>query len=261
MQHHLAARYAIALKHETMNYRPEEILELLKASYNFQTQFDPEVDSGQELTFKTTIEDWRLICDLLPSNDLAKLYHGEYELTKPLSELELLLKNERQNTLGDFCKYISENAVKEIINPITLLGKECQEAAIFKTLLSKLSKKGVDIKGIRPSSKFRPFFNKNYSELLSITNRLAPGSLSVFEYESNKITKTGGLIILLSLIFMAIFSFIWNFHWYLFIPIGIGLIINTVGNKLKPAKDIIGGYDTMRDLIVGMNEKIKKAIT
>lgn len=247
-----------SLKQEKMNYQPEEILELLKASYNFQTQFDPEVDFGQELTFKTTIEDWRIICDLLPSNDLAKLYHGEYELTKPLSELELLLNNERRNTLGDFCKYISENAVKEIINPITLLGKECQEAAIFKTLLSKLSKKGVDIKGIRPSSKFLPFFKNNYNELLSVTNKLAPGSLSVFEYEPNKISKTGGLIILSSLIFVTAFSIIWNFHWYLFIPTGIGLIINTIGNKLKPAKDIIGGYDTMRDLILGMKEKINK---
>ena len=175
--------------------------------------------------------------------------------------IRIILENETQNTLGDFCNYISENAVREIIDPIILLGKECQEAAIFKTLLSKLSKKGVDINGIRPSSKFHPFFIKNLNELFSITNRLAPGSLSKFEYKSNKTTKAGGLIIFLSLIFVAIFSIIWNFHWYLLIPTGIGLIINTVGNRLSPAKDILGGYDTMKDLIVGMNEKINKAIT
>ena len=38
--------------------------------------------------------------------------------------------------------------------------------------------------------------------------------------------------------------------------LALGFVIAKMGAKLKPAKHIIGGYDTIRDLILGMSEKM-----
>jgi hypothetical protein len=60
---------------------------------------------------------------------------------------------------------------------------------------------------------------------------------------------------------IIVIPLIWHFHWGLMILLGLGLIVIFVGKRFKPEKDIIGGYTTMRDLIMGMQRQINKTAT
>ncbi len=240
-------------------YQPEEILELLKAFYNFQSVFDPEVDKGCELTFDTTIEDWRMICDLLEPKELADYYHEFFSLSTPRIELEEILNNQRFNTLRDFSNYISKNAVKEKVVSIKLLGNDCLEAAIFKTLMSKLNKQGVDTTNIKPSSPFQPFFDNNLEAIMETANKLVPGSISTFEHEENETTIWGWRITILGILAVIIISIFWSFNWLLLIPVITGIVFISIGLKKEPKKYVIGGYETIGELIKGMKEKMNVA--
>ncbi|HNY01279.1 MAG TPA: hypothetical protein PKG48_01765 [Bacteroidales bacterium] len=249
------------MNNTTEKYSPEEILQLLKDFYNFQTQFDPEVESGEELTFYTTIADWRMICDLVSPMKLAKVHHEFFELKSSITELEDILYFEEKNTLRDFCEYIAKNASKEKIHPIITLGQSCMSAAIFKTLMTNLNKRGVNTDSIKPSSNFVPLFDKYAIELLEEVNKIAPGSLTKFEYRNNIIVRTGSMILLISILSIIVVSLFWHFHMSLLILSFLGLVVIFIGKLFKPEKNIIGGYNTMRDLVIGIQEQLEKAAT
>jgi hypothetical protein len=244
------------MNNEMKKYSSEEILQLLIDFYNFQTRFDPEVDKGEHLTFDTTISDWISICDLIAPKKLAKVYHDFFNLQTPITELERILTFQEVNKLKDFCEYIAENAYEENIKPIISLGQSCMSAAIFKTLIFNLNKRGVNTDDIKPSSEFIPVFKKYSVELLEEVNKLAPGSLTNFDFKDNWIVRTGGIIIAIFILSIIVIPLIWHFHWSLWIILGIGLTIVMIGKRFKPEKDIIGGYKTIRDLIIGMQEQI-----
>lgn len=242
-------------------YSPEEILQIINDFYNCQSQCDPEVYPGEELTFDTTISEWRDICDLVEPRELAKYYYDLFKLESQIEELEKILIWEEKNKLGDFCKYIAEHSQKEEIKPIISMGITCHEAAIFKTLILKLKQYNVNPDEIRPSSNFVPLFKKYPDAFLREVNILAPGSLTDFDYKDNRIVTIGWRIIGIFILSIIIIPLIWHFHWSLLIILGIGVIIVMIGKRFKPEKDIIGGYDTIRDLIKGMQRHINKAGT
>jgi len=239
-------------------YSPEEILQILNDFYNYQAVFDPEVGSGESLSFDTTISEWKSLCDLKEPKVLAEYYSELFGLTNSYSDLQEVLSN--KNKLKGFCDYISEYAVKQNISSIKIMGETCMTASIFKTLMTNLKLRGIETQNIRPSSEFRPLFYEHGAVFLEEVNKLAPGSLSKFEYRENWIVKLGLSIIVLSVLSIFIVSMIWHFHWTLMIALISGIIISIIGNKFKPAKENIGGYDTMRELIVGMQYRIEKAI-
>ncbi len=236
-------------------YTPQEILQILIASYNCQAVFDPEVDPGEALAFETTISDWQSICDLVAPKPLAKYYYNLFDLTTSIDELEQILSNGKNN-LTLFCNYIAENAIKETISPIRIMGQHCLTASIFKALITGLKSKGVDTRNIRPSSPFVPLFHKHGVTLLEEVNRLAPGALSNFERRDNRITKVGGAIIAFSILSIIIFSAAWHFQWALLFPLVAGIVLFYIGDRIGPAREVIGGYATMRDLILGMQAEM-----
>jgi hypothetical protein len=238
-------------------YSPDEILQILIDFYNFQSVFDPEVDPGETLTFETTISEWRGICDLVEPKNLAKHYYDLFQLTTPLADLEAIVSHSNSD-LKVFCDYLSEHAAKQGISPIMIMGQNCMTASIFTTLINRLQIRGIETENIRPSSKFTPLFKKHGSVLLEEVNKLVPGSLSKFEYRENWIVRTGIAINLSSFLSFIVVPMIWHFHWTLFVPLCIGVIITFIGNKFSPAKEVIGGYNTVRDLILGMQTQANK---
>ena len=249
------------MNNQMTKYSADEILQILNDFYNFQSQYDPEVDKGEELTFDTTIADWRMICDLLEHKELAKYHHDLFKLQTPIAELEKILILEKQNKLRDFCVYIAENALKENIAPIISMGQTCMTSAIFKILISNLKNRGINTDNIKPSSEFIPLFDKYGSEFLEEVNKLAPGSLTKFEYRDNKIVRIGWSIIGIFILSIIVIPLIWHFHWGLMILLGLGLMAIIVGKRFEPEKNIIGGYATVRDLITGIQAQINKTAT
>lgn len=244
-----------------IKYKPNEILQILIDFYNCQSVCDPEVDKGHILTFETTVSDWRMICDLIEPVKLAKFYHDLFNLRTPLADLEQLLLDENSKTLSDFCKYIADNSEKTEIKPIISFGQKCLTASIYKSLMNKLNIQGIDTNDIRPSSKFIPLFDKYTDAFMGEVNKLAPGSLTKFEYRDNKIVSLGWLMIGISLVALTMISLIWQFHWAILLLTGSGIITVAIGKQYEPETNIIGGYDTIRDLIKGMETILIKSDT
>lgn len=234
---------------------------MLISQYHFQIEFDPEVDSGMELNYESTILEWIDICDLIKPKKLAKIYHQEFKLNRPLSELEDILTDFDKNTLFEFCEYISQYAKRQKIEPIKLLGQNCQTASIFRTLKQNLTKKGADTSDLKPSTKINEFFLKSDGILFDEVNRIAPGTMNEFEYKANKVESTGIKMLFFSIILAIGFWSIWFFHWLLLLPIAIGVIIYQIGVKKEPEKMNIGGFDNFRELIYGMEKQLNKAST
>jgi hypothetical protein len=244
-----------------MKYSKDDILQMLISQYHFQTEFDPVVIKGIELNYQSTIFDWIDACDLISHSELAKVYHETFNIKQPISELINILKNEDKNTLSEFCEYISQHAERQSIKPIKLLGQNCQTASIFRTLKQNLTKKGTDTTDLKPSTKVNEFFLKSDGILFDEVNRIAPGTMSEFEYKANKVLLTGRTIGFFAVVFAIGFWSIWFFHWLLLLPIAIGIIIYQIGAKKEPEKMSVGGFENFRELIYGMEKQMKKAGT
>ena len=50
---------------------PEYILRVIQDSYRFGCANDPDAEPGMDLTFESTVADWRMACDLLPCKKLG----------------------------------------------------------------------------------------------------------------------------------------------------------------------------------------------
>jgi len=240
-----------------MKYSKEDILMIIISSYQFQAEFDPVVGKGMEPNFQTTIFEWIDICDLIEPNKLAQVYHESFNLKTPISELKQLFMDEDKNTLSDFCEYISKHAERQNIEPIKLLGQNCQTASIFRTLKQNLKEKGADTSELKPSSKINPFFLKYGGLLVDEVNRIAPGTMSEFEFKANKFSRIGR-----NLLFVGFFAgigiwWIWSFSWFLLLPIVLGIIMFHIGDKKEPEKINISDFKSFRELIYGMDKKIK----
>jgi hypothetical protein len=242
---------------EFTKYTPEEILQIIIDFYNFQSEFCLEIAREQKLTFQTPIKEWRNTCELLEPNKIAKTYHEFFGLETDQSNLiDIILREE--NTLKVFCFYLAQNATKEKVNPILSLATECLEAAIFKTLKDKLEKKGIDTNNLNPSTKFAPFFYKHSSEVVEIVSKLAPGTLSYYKIKDNLVYKLRVILYLFSAIIL-IFVLINQMSIYtILISMGIPIFLLFICNKYKQTYDI-GGFDTIRDLIIGIKIKIESA--
>lgn len=161
----------------------------------------------------------------------------------------------------DLCEYISDHAKRDSIEPIKLLGQNCQTASIFRTLKQNLTEKGADTTELKPSSEINPFFLKYGGLLIDEVNRIAPGTMSEFEYQSHKLSRIGRNIMFIGIFAMIAIWWIWSFNWWLTIPIIIGIIIFQIGDKKQPEKLNLGGFQNFRELIYGMENKLKKAST
>jgi hypothetical protein len=196
------------------------------------------------------------ICDLIGPKELAAYYCKLFNLTTPGPDLENTLKN-HSSTLGDFCNYIATYAGRQVIKPVIMMGKSCETAGIFKTLIKNLASRGVDTQHIQPSSAIVPLFNRKKSYIwLEEVNKLAPGSLTKFEYRESKTLQIGWMVIGLFLLYIIIIPFIWQFHWILFTPLLMGVIVLIIGYYGKPERISVGGYETVRDLVIGMKAHI-----
>ncbi len=237
-------------------YTANDILQILIDRYRFQSAFDAEVERGETLTFSTTIEEWRRICDLLEPNKLSEYYYKFFDLNNDLNELKNLLVNPL-NTLQIFCDYIALHAIREKILPVYSLGKKCFEAAIFKKLIAELQKKGVPVSEIKPSSNLTTFFEKHTTDIMEVVSKLSPGTITDYKYEENALTRYSGLgIAISSLLLLGFWAFsnVPIFLWFTFIGSATLMI---VGGRIKPKKMAIGNYNTFRDLIMGMKLRLE----
>jgi hypothetical protein len=237
-----------------MKYQPTEVVQIIQANYRQQQQYDDIALKGQELSFDTTVGDWRDICDLVDTTELWK-YLNFYFRTKIDRETWLTqLEPEDEKTLGELCNFISAYASKDIIRPLKIFGNKCETAAIFKTFTSKLKDRGIDISGIKPSSKLEPLVQKYRSVIIEEVNLIAPNALPPIDYKTNWVYKWG-LRLFIAFVFVTIFfavkESVWT--WWTGAILVIGYLMTRIGSRLNAKRARFEGIDTVADLVRRIN--------
>ncbi len=238
------------MSNSVLRYQPIEILEIIKANYRQQQQYDDVVLKNYELSFDTTILEWRDICDLVDTTELSKYLNFYFRVTINQKIWMTHLEPEHAKTLGDLCHFISSHAHKAIIQPIKLLGNTCETAAIFKTFSDKLRDRGMDVKSLRPSSKFETLVHKYRNVIIEEINLLHPNVLPRMVYKTNWVYKWGlrlFCIFILTTFFLLFIQSRWA--WGTGAVSLVGYLMTGVGANLKAKQASFEGIDTIADLI------------
>lgn len=231
-------------------YKPEEILEYLKADYKQRAAFDIAVESGAELKLETIISDWREICDLMDTKDLWKYLDRIFKIEKSEIEWMQILEPEDKKTLKELCEFISYNSTKIEIKPRKLFGKNCKSAAIFQTIINELQNRGMKTNKIRPSSQIEGIILESEGVIIEIANLVNPKALPPIDFKGNKVYEWSLNVVVwgFPMIIVAVFLSE-RLAIVIGIIVAIGYGLTWVGANMKPEKAKFEGIETMRDLI------------
>jgi hypothetical protein len=166
-------QFAVARAPVTLEY----VLEVLRDSYRQQCQYDPEAEPDVELSFETTVAEWRSACDLLPWWELAGALSVEWGVPCRREEWKAVLKPAKRRTLRDVCTLLARYAKIPQARPVAVLGSRCDAAGMFLTVRSLLQEAGADMTKIAPSTPLDSYASRYCQVFLGPISRLAPGAL------------------------------------------------------------------------------------
>jgi hypothetical protein len=157
----------------------DDVLNTIRDSYRFAQKLDPGAEPGYDLTFDTTIEDWRNACDLLAARDLAQALNAWFGVHFSDMDWMATLEPAKTATLGGVCDLVASQAKMPDIKEFPILGTECLSAGVFLTIRTALAEEGVPVEGISPSTPLDPVARKHLGPFIQTVGRVAPGVLTV----------------------------------------------------------------------------------
>jgi hypothetical protein len=131
---------------------PEFVLDVLRDNHRHQCAFDPEADPTAQLSFDTTVAEWRIACDLIGTKGLGEALNETWELTIPPDAWQAVLEPPKSRTLRDVCELISSRTQRTLVLKAGYLGASSRSAAAFLAVRSLLLRAGADPATVRPSA-------------------------------------------------------------------------------------------------------------
>jgi len=171
---------------------PTDVLNIFIEQHRLCSPLDPEADPFAEISFSSTIDEWRDANDLLPWQPLSEFLNKEFQIAATEDEWKLVLTPSSKRTLKDVCQLIAKHSSKQDIIPKKIFGQECLSAAVFLTLKKYLAQRQVNVSELRPSTFVAPYFEKYFSEMIEQTTIISNGK-QVFDKFETKRKKTGFL--------------------------------------------------------------------
>lgn len=138
-----------------------DVLETIRDSYRFAQKLDPEAEPGYDLTFDTTIEDWRTACDLLPAKKLGRALNVWFGVHFSDVDWMATLEPAKTATLSGVCELVASEAKMPDVKEFPVFGTECLSAGVFLTIRTALAKEGIPAEDIRPSTALEPIALKH----------------------------------------------------------------------------------------------------
>jgi hypothetical protein len=236
---------------------PDYVLEVLRESHRHQCSFDPEADPTVELSFGSSVAEWRNACDLLGTKKLAEALNDIWGLTIPSSDWQAVLEPARSRTLRDVCGLIASQAQQARMLNAGHFGASSRSAGAFLAIRSLLLRAGADPGTIRPSLPIAELARRFPRVFLGPIARLAPGRLPTVvirtpTYNAATATFGLGLVGLLGLSLAKWFGFA---AWYstlaamFAVVAGIGYLGTWIAARwVGPAAVSFGNVVTFRDL-------------
>jgi len=201
-------RYATIAAPATADY----VLAVLQDQHRQQCEYDPEA-VPLELSFASTIDDWRDACDLLAWRQLGRALNIDWSIRLTDGQWKQVLEPSSTKRLAGVCELIAKHAARETIQSSRLLGAKCLEGGAFRSVRSMLAEAGAAAESIRPSTPLQEFTRTHAALFLNRVRRLAPGALPLVRFETPlydlglKIGCLGAGLIAISALAAAVLSF------------------------------------------------------
>jgi hypothetical protein len=233
---------------------PEYVLAVLRDMHRQQCEYDPEADRDADLTFETTVADWRGACDLIRWPELGWAENEIWGIACSGQEWLAVLEPADQRTLRGVCELIARHARRPVVRPARFFGGTCYPAGVFLTIRSMLRQAGADAAAITPSTPLAEHARRYANLFLGPISRLAPGAMPRVRIRT-PVYDAGMYGTLLGLLGLAT-------GWCsgLSALVAAGLVIGFVGYGLTwlaarwllPASVEFAGLRTFRDLAVAL---------
>jgi hypothetical protein len=156
---------------------PGYVLAVIRDWHRQQCRLDPVAEPDVELTFESTIAEWRGACDLLDSKRLGRALDGEFKLGRPDAAWRALLDPPKARTLRQLCEFIAQEPVRPSIEPLGILGSKCFTAGAFLAIRSLLRDAGAKVESVTPSTSLGEYTRHYPDVFLGPISRLAPMAL------------------------------------------------------------------------------------
>ena len=158
------------------------VLSVLRDAYRHAERLDPEAEPDVELTFASTVHEWREACDLVDWQPLGHALNRWFCIALPDSKWRAALHPSRSHTLREVCDLVAMHARR----PIGAGGASCEAGSTFIVLRTMLRQAGVPVADLTPSTSLESVARRHLSQLLMVAGRLAPGVIPTPRLQSDR---------------------------------------------------------------------------
>jgi len=190
--------------------RREDVLACIRDSYRFAEELDPESEPGIDLTFESTIDEWRSACDLLGASELGVALNDWFGIAVGATEWRAVLEPAAECRIRGVCDVVSHHAAQRpALRPFPIAGHDCLEAGAFLTLRTALTDAGLPAAEVRPSTALAVVARHDLGGLVRVLGKFAPGVLPVPPFR----TTWGTKVVLASFVLWLLAPIVGN-RWY-----------------------------------------------
>lgn len=161
----------------TVAASPEFVLEVLRANHRHQCSCHPDAEPDVELSFDTTVAEWRVVRTLVGTARLAAALNDDWELRVPAAEWRAVLEPPKSRTLRDVCALIASHATQVEVLSVGRFGASSRSAGAFLAVRSILISAGANPASITPSRPIADLARRFPAEFLGPISKLAPDRL------------------------------------------------------------------------------------
>lgn len=253
------------VRSECIEYVPataEYVLAVFRDQHRHQCEIDREAEPEIDLSFDSTVAEWRLACDLLLWRKLGRALNEDWEIHRRDDEWEAALEPAKERRLRGVCRLIAATAEMPRLKAAHIGGVDCRPAGAFLALRDVLASAGVDAGEIAPSTPVAGYARQAARPFIEVS-RLVPGALPTVTYRCSAAEDVAcwtSLALMLALIGGVISAFTFTEVGWAIAPVAILAVIGamqlmfSVANLFPPREVRFGDLVTFRDLAVRLAE-------
>ena len=192
---------------------PDDVLAILRDQHRHQCEYDPEADPDFQLSFDTTVDDWRFACDLVGWRQLARALNQYWHTEIPIHEWRSVLVPPKKRVLRDVCELLAARASTEVVSVPVLLGRRCAPAGVFFAVREILARDGAAVSQLRPSTPLDDYAARHALTIAGLISELAPGALPVISIQNSAYARSSCFTIVCFIGFLASLAVVESEPW------------------------------------------------
>jgi hypothetical protein len=155
----------------------DDALAVIRDQHRQQCEFDPEADPTANLSFATTIKEWRNACDLVGTKALGQALNTFWGTSFTAAQWKEVLVPPEGRTLGDVCRLVASTACTKAVRPAGYFGASCNAAGAFLAVRALLAEAGAPVSEVRPEAPLSAFSGRYPRVFIDGVSILSPGAL------------------------------------------------------------------------------------